>query len=277
MGFINDQHRAILAGKLAQRLVKARIGQDHAGIGHHRLGQDRSNLAGFQGGLDGGDVVEFHRRGDQRQVGHLAQQAGAVHRFPVLKRDKDIVHRAMIAAVEHQNLGATGDGTGHAQRKAVRIGGGGGNLPAERAETLGQQTARLQRVFGGQHVGQAAFRLFADGYGNGQRRMAEHASGIAQTEIVDAIAVDIGQSRARCLGHQHRMRHRPVFHPVQRHAIQPGRGPFGQGGARPGAAAGIAPGLSRGQGFQPVAADTCDQIGFLQHRAPASGRCAYGR
>ena len=46
----------------------------------------------------------------------------------------------------------------------------------ERAETLGQQTARLQRVFGRQHVGQATPGLTTDRLGDGPQVRADEAT-----------------------------------------------------------------------------------------------------
>ena len=67
-----------LQGQLAQAVVEAGLGQDHAGVGHHRFGQDRGDVALGQRGLDRGQVVELdsRRRSAVRSL-HLAEQTGA--------------------------------------------------------------------------------------------------------------------------------------------------------------------------------------------------------
>jgi hypothetical protein len=80
-----------------------------------------------------------------------------------------LVDRAVIAAVEDQDLLAPGHRAGDAQREAVGIGGGGGDLPVGQAEALLQQRADRQRILAGQHIGQTPSGLPADGAGDSRR------------------------------------------------------------------------------------------------------------
>ena len=105
-------------------------------------------LAEFEGAvgrLDPGEVVEFGDGGGLGQVLHLTDQPGAVGGFAVLQFHHRVIQRAMVATMEDQNLGPSGDGAGNAQGEAVGIGGGGGDLPAEITKAFGQQPAGLQR------------------------------------------------------------------------------------------------------------------------------------
>ena len=89
-----------------------------------------------------------------------------------------------------------------------------------RPKRLRQQPADGQRVLAGQHVGQAAPGLAADGAGDRRRRMAEHRAGIAEAEIVERVAVDVGDRGALGAVDEDRERRRPVVHPVHRHAAE---------------------------------------------------------
>ena len=145
---------------------------------------------------DGG--LRQDRRTDPARPGRLTV-------LPSFSVDHRLVDRAVIAAVEHQHLRPPGDGARHAQGKAVGIGGGGGDLPAEGAEAFGQQAPDLQRVFGRQHVGQAARAPVGGSPWPPARANGRTSTPVSpKAEIVDAVAVDIGEPRAFGLGHQHR-------------------------------------------------------------------------
>src|SRR5690606_37196491 len=124
------------------------------------------------------------------------------------------------AAVEDKNLIASGHGARDPQRKPVGVGGGCGYLPERKAETRSQQVAEHQRIFGGEHVGKAASRLSADGARPWWWRVAEHRAGIAEAEVVERVAIDVGGSGASRLGDHDRKWRGPVCHPVHRHSVE---------------------------------------------------------
>ena len=126
----------------------------------------------------------------------------------------------MVAAVEDEDLRPAGDGARDPQREAVGVGRGRGDLPEGQAEHPGKQVADGERILVGQHVGQAALGLTADRPGDGQRRMAEHGTGVAQAEVVEPVVVDIGDRGALRPLHDHRKGHGPVAHPVHGHAAE---------------------------------------------------------
>ena len=260
MGFVDDQKRASLGRQRTEAIKKAGVGQHHAGVGHHRLCQDRGHVALGDGCGDGGEVVEFAGDGGLRQVGDLPQQAGAVHRAALVEGHEDIIHRAVIAAVEHEHLGPPCHRPRNPQRKAVGVGRRRGDLPTEVAEGFGQEPPGLECRLGGQHVGQALPRLPADRFRDRRGGMAEHRPGIAQAEIVDPIAVDVGYGRPLRLGHQRQMRHRPIGHPVHRHAIEKDPGPPRHCGGRGRAAGCKAGGFAGGEGGEAVGAQASDRI-----------------
>ncbi|MNY24103.1 hypothetical protein D3C86_1577990 [compost metagenome] len=132
----------------------------------------------------------------------------------------DVVHGAVVAAVEHQQHLAFGDAAGPAQHIAVGIGGGGADLPVRQAEAGGQQLAGDHRVLAGQHAGQAVARLFGDGLGDRLRRVAEHAAGVAEAEVEVLVTVHVMEARALGPADEQRAGGRPVGHPVHRHAAE---------------------------------------------------------
>ena len=200
--------------------MKARIGQHHAGIGQHGLGDDAGDIPVLQRCLERWQVVEFDDLGGRRQVAEFPGQPWPVGRPAGHDAHHRLVDRAMVAAVEHQDLLASGDGAGDAQREAVGVGGGRGDLPEGQAETLLEQRADGQRILARQHVGQAAPGLAPDGAGDRRWRMTEHRAGIAEAEIVQPVAVDVGDGRAPGVVDQDREGRRPVGHPVHGHAAE---------------------------------------------------------
>jgi hypothetical protein len=78
---------------------------------------------------------------------YLPQQAGALHRLAIHQINKHIVDGAVIAAIEHQQLLATGGGPRPAQGKAVGIGGGHGKLPVRQAKAPRQFLGHPDRIF----------------------------------------------------------------------------------------------------------------------------------
>ena len=164
------------------------------------------------------------------QVIGLADQAGARLGFAVVATHHHVIDGAVVAAVEHQQHFALGDRPRPAQHIAVRIRGGGGDLPERQTEACGQQLAGNHGIFAGEHGGQAVVALFGDRLGDRVRRVAEHGAGVAQAEVDVFVAVDIIEARALGAADEQRIRGRPVGHPVHRYAAeQRVARPLGQG------------------------------------------------
>ncbi|MNF62030.1 hypothetical protein D3C84_436990 [compost metagenome] len=230
VGLVDDQQAAVLAGQFAQALHVAGLGQDHADIGHRRLAEHRGDVALGQGRFQRGEVVEGHRAAVAGQVVGLADQPGAVHGAAFAATHHDVVHRAVVAAIEYQQHLAPGNGAGPAHYEAVGVGGGGRYLPVGQAETFGQQLAGDHGVFAGKHGGQAVGALFGDGAGDGLGGVAEHAAGVAQAEVHVLVAVHVMETRAFGVVHEQRAGGGPVAHPVHGHAAeQRMAGALGQG------------------------------------------------
>ena len=59
VSFIDDKKCAVLAGEIAERLMKAGLGQDDADIGHRRFCQHTSDIS-WESGFERGEIVEFN-------------------------------------------------------------------------------------------------------------------------------------------------------------------------------------------------------------------------
>ena len=229
MGFVDDQQAAVLARQLAALLHEARIGQHHADVGHRRLAEQGADVALSQCGFQRCDVVERNGAAVLGQVVGLADQTGAVHGLAIAFAHHHVVDSAVVAAVEHQQGLALGDGARPAQHVAVGIGGGGGHLPVGQAEALGQQLATDHGVLAGQHGGQAIVRLLGEGASDRVGRVAEHGAGVAQAEVDVLMTVHVEETRTLGAFDEQRHWRRPIGHPVHRYAaVQRVTGAFGQ-------------------------------------------------
>ena len=140
-----------------------------ADIGHRGLGQHACHISRDQSRLE--------RRPRSLNSTTLVVTAGSTG-GPMLpgrgpgcsvgvKRDEGLIHRAVIAPVEDQNLGASCDLPRQADGESVRVGGGERELPVGQAESLLQFFGDENRVFAGQHQRDAAPHLLFDGFDGG--------------------------------------------------------------------------------------------------------------
>ena len=160
---------------------------------------------------------------------NLADQTVALLRLAVDQIDEDVVHGAVIAAVENHDLLAPGRRARPAQHEAVGVARGHRELPVRQPETAREFFADPRGVFARQHGRQTALRLRGERSCDGRRRMAEHRAGVAEAEVRIAVTVHIGERSAARLFDVKREGRRPVVHPVQRHAEQQvARRAFGQ-------------------------------------------------
>jgi hypothetical protein len=220
-----QQHVVARAGG-AQRGEKAWLRQHHAGVGHHRLREHAGDVAAIERSLDRIDVVEVDDHGGHGRIMHATHLAGPRQCRPAFPHHgQGLLHRAVIAAVEHQHARPARDHARQAQHGAVGIRGRLRELPPGQAEQRSQAFSHLRHLRRRQHGGEPARRLRGDGRRHGRRGMPEHRAGIAQAEIHVAMPVDIGQLRITRFRDVQRHRQGPVAHPVHGHTGRemPGR------------------------------------------------------
>ena len=159
-----------------------------------------------------------------RQVAELAGEARLVDRLAVVQPHHRLVDRAVIAAVEDEDLRPAGDGAGDAQREAVGVGRGGGDLPVRQAEALapaaGREPARPRR---------AACRSGRGRPGGGWRARPAAANGRTSSRCrrgrnrrARLPSMSVIVAPFALLDHDREGR-RPVVHPVHRHAAEEAR------------------------------------------------------
>ena len=215
---VDEEQRSRRAGQAAQAVVVAGIGEHHAGVGQHRFGDDAGDVAVGERGFERREVVELDDLRALGQVAELAGEAGPVGGAAADDAHHRLVDRAVVAAVEDEDLRPAGDGAGDAQREAVGVGRRRGYLPEGQAEGLLEQPSDGDGVLAGQHVGQTAAGLAADGAGHRRRRMAEHRAGVAEAEVGERVTVDVGDRCAARFLDEDREGRRPVVHPVHGNA-----------------------------------------------------------
>ena len=141
------------------------------------------------------------------------------HSIPA-ERDECFVDGAVIAPIENQDLGASGDLPSQPDREAICIGRGQRKLPVRKIESLLQFFGDENRVFARQHQRDAAPQLLFNRLYGRRWRVSGHGSGIAQAEIDVAVPVDVEEVRALCLAHKRRKGSSPFRHPVHGYAAQ---------------------------------------------------------
>jgi hypothetical protein len=204
-----------------QRFMESGLRRYHADIGHMRLGENEGDVARRERGLERRDVVELDDLDEARKIEAIRADAVLGRGMAVAQLDLGLVDRAVILAVEHQDLLAAGDEPGDAHGEAVGVARRDGDLPIGQAETVGEGARDDDRVLGRQHIGGAAARdLARHDLGDGRIGMAEERGGIAEAEIDIAMAVDILQPRADRPFGEDRKRAAPLAHPMQGHAMR---------------------------------------------------------
>ena len=174
-----------------------------------------------EGLFERGQIVELNDARRNRGIYRRPNVARTRPRDPILLQDDErFVDRAVVAPVEDQDLGLTGDLPRQANAKPVGIGRGQGELPERQAEALLQIFRYENGVFGGQHERYTTAHLLLYRFHDGKRRMPRHRPGVAQAEIDVAMAVDIVEMRALGLAHKRRECARPLEHPVHGDAAQ---------------------------------------------------------
>ncbi len=221
VGLVDDQQRAGFPRHAPQRRVEAVHRRDHADIGHMRLGQHRRHVAIGQRPFQRLDIVELDHLGNVGQVEPVGIDAMLGHHLAVPQLGLGLVDRAVIFAVEDQDLPAPGQDPGQADGEAVGIGGRHRHLPEGKPEAARQFLGDRDAILGRQHIGGAAP---GDGLGDrgrhGRWGMAEQGRRIAQAEIDIMMAVDILEPRPLGPRRIDRMRRSPLRHPMQRHAVR---------------------------------------------------------
>ena len=220
MVWVSSMTRMVpVRGRSPAGLVVAGVGQHDADVGERRFGQDAGHVAGGESGFQGRDVVELDHLGGERRV-HLRADVG-FPQFGLAVRThgrERFVHRAVVAPVEHQDLGPAGEIPRDPQDEAVGVRGGESQLPQRQPEAALELAGHPDGVRGGHHGGDTVPGPLGQHVGHKGEGMAGHGPGIAQSEVDVLVAVDVGDAGAFCGLHEHGETSGPTGHPRHGHA-----------------------------------------------------------
>src|SRR5947209_255556 len=117
-------------------LMESRFGMNDTYIGHGGLGQDASDIASFERLLERLNVIELDNLRGARRIYRRADIAGAGLGYAILQSDERFVDGAVIAPVEDQDLGTSGNLTSEPNGKPICVRGTECELPVRQAEAL---------------------------------------------------------------------------------------------------------------------------------------------
>ena len=209
----------MLAGELAHAVVVAGFGQDDADVRQRRFHQEGRDVAVGERGVERVEVVERHDPSGQRRIDLRSDRTRAgddVSRR--VEHGERLVHGAVVAPVHHADLRATGEVAGEAQHEAVGVGRRHRHLPVRESEPPGELAGDPRRVGGRQHGGDAALGLAGDRLGHLGECVPGHRAGVAEAEVDELVAVDVGEPGPVGLGDEQREVARPAGHPRHRNA-----------------------------------------------------------
>ena len=152
-------------------------------------------------GVEGVEVVERHHRGGGGDVDLRSQRArprdDPVARATVLEHAERLVDRAVVAPVHHRDPRPAGEVAGEAEHEAVGVGGRHRHLPPGQAEAAAELAGDPGGVRRGQHRGDPALGALAHRLGHRRQAVAGHRAGVAEAQVDEVDAVDVGEAAAR--------------------------------------------------------------------------------
>ena len=206
---------------------------------------------GGQGALHRRQVVERDDQGGQVRRHRRPDRAPPLdHPALGVEHGEGLVHGAVVAVVDHDDLRPAGQVAGVADHVPVRVRGGERELPLGQAEAPGQLLGGDRGVLGRQHRGDAPAGLEADRRDGSRGEWPDISAGVAQAQVDVLDSVHAGEVGALGLRDVDREGTGPLHHPRHRHAAgQVPHRPLGQRpGPRPGRGEdGLLGGLERGQ------------------------------
>ncbi len=225
VGLVVDEDRAGALGELAHRLEVAGLGQDDPDVRQGGLDEHGRDVAVGERGLEPRDVVELDDACGLGDVDLRPDRAADRHdpAAAVVGKHRDgLVHRAVVAVVVDEHLGAAADVAGQPERESIGVGRGQRELPGGQSEPAGQLLADPGGVLGREHVGDAEAHLALDGGDRRGRAVAGHRPRIAEAEVDVVVPIDAAERGTRRGLDVEGERPGPLDHPGHRHALEEG-------------------------------------------------------
>ena len=221
MRLVDDQERAVLAGRRAQHVVEAGLRRDDADVRERRLCEHTCDVAVGELALERLGVVPLDDAGRPVEWDGRPEVAFAGDDAPALvERCEALVDGAVVAPVEDEHFRPAGDVTGEADREPVRVGGRERELPARQPEAPRQLVADSDCVLAREHERDPAARLFLDRADGRPGRVPGHRPRVAEAEVDVLEPVGVAKACTLRFDGEDGEATRPAHHPVHRHAAE---------------------------------------------------------
>ena len=220
--FVGDEQRAMAADELRRGGPIAFVREDDPDVGHGGFGENTSDIVMLEGSFERGEIVELD---DARGFGGIdgrTDVAAAGADGAVVQGGEGFVHGAVVAVMEHKDFRALRDFASDANGESIGVGGGERELPKWQAEAQLEFFAHPQRIFAGQHEGDAFADAAGNGFGDDVRGVAGHGAGVTEAEVDVFAVIDVDEMRAVGGADKDGESAGPFFHPVHGHAAEEG-------------------------------------------------------
>jgi hypothetical protein len=197
---VEDEHGALAVAQAAQALEEARLRHQPRRVVRHRLDDDRGDLLAVLG-EHRLDVVEVVEAGDQGRVDRSVEHPRGLRVAPADQVGRaedvaqDVVVKAVVTALELQDLLAPGDPAGQADRVVGRLRAAVAHEDLLGARDVLDDLAR-ERDLGPGHAGAEedgfAHRV-ADAVGHGGVRVTEEDRAVGGVVVDVAAAIEVPQ------------------------------------------------------------------------------------
>jgi hypothetical protein len=205
MGLVDDQERLVPARELAERVVEPRLRGHDSDVRQRRLGEHARDVAVCEGALERLRVVPFDDSSRLVERYRGAEVALALDDAAAgVECRERLVDRAVVAPVEHEDLGPAGDLACEPDREAVRIRRRERELPAWDAEAPRELRGDDEGVLARQHQRDPPRRLLRNGTDGRLRRVPGHCAGVAEAEVDVLEPVGVTEARAGRLDREDR-------------------------------------------------------------------------
>ena len=163
MRLVDDEECSRPSGELPKRLMEALVGQHDPDVRQGRLREHACDIAGSECLLERLDVVELD---DLRRGGGIdgrTDVAGASADHPIgAERREGLVHGAVVAVVEDEDLPALGDLSREADDEPVGVRGRDRELPVRQAEPPSELLTNRDRILRRKHQRHASNHAVLD-------------------------------------------------------------------------------------------------------------------
>ena len=211
---VEDEQGTSLVRPRSEELEESGVRRDDPHVGRHGLDEDRCEVAGVGRTERVGVIPRDDRRGRGGRLGHPGTGGDPLGGEPGAGVGEQAVDVSVVGAGELEDMLASGNGAGQADRAHRGLGAGRGHPQhLDARDPIGDLLRQLNLAFGGSPEGRPACGRPGDGLYDRGVRVAEDQRA-PRAHVVDVgVAVDVGDGRAAARGDEDRVAadrpHRP--------------------------------------------------------------------